>query len=76
MESWHAQLDAEKDFDDHRIAVAKVTPRDENDLVLKAAAAAIYDPVKGSYELRSAFISYGVAIDFYRMRAVDGSAAS
>ena len=67
-ESWAAQLEAEKDFHACQMAVAKVTPRDENDLVLKAAVAAVYDKEKGAYGLNVAVISYSVAFDLFKMR--------
>jgi hypothetical protein len=60
-ESWAAQIEAKKDFHSHQMAVAKVTPRDENDLMLKAAADVLYDKEKGAYGLNVAVISYSVA---------------
>ncbi len=67
-ESWAAQLEAEKDFQNCQIAVAKVTPRDENDLILKAAVAAIYDKTKISGSFQVAIISYSVAWDLFKLR--------
>jgi hypothetical protein len=67
-ESWAAQHEAEKEFNACQMAVAKVKPRDENDLVLKAAVASVYDKVKGAHGLNVAVISYSVAFDFFQMR--------
>jgi hypothetical protein len=67
-ESWATQLEAEKDFHAQQIAVAKVTPRDENDLILKAALASVYDKERGAYGLNVAVISYSVAFDLIKMR--------
>jgi hypothetical protein len=50
------------------MAVAKVTPRDENDLVLKAALAGVYDKERGHHGLNVAVISYSVAFDLIKMR--------
>jgi hypothetical protein len=66
-ESWAAQLAAEKDFQAAQLAVANVTPRDEDDLVLKAAAAFVYDRVKCGYG-SIAVISYSVALDLFKQR--------
>jgi hypothetical protein len=66
-ESWAAQLEAEKNFHGAQLAVANVTPRDEDDLVLKAAAAFIYDKVKAGYA-STAVISYSVALDLLKSR--------
>jgi hypothetical protein len=67
-ESWHAQLEAQKDFEAAQMAVARVTPRDENDLVLKAAVAATYDKERGIYGLAVGIISYSVAWDLFKLR--------
>jgi hypothetical protein len=67
-ESWAAQLAAETDFHAAQIAVAEVAPRDEHDLALKAAAACIFDKVKGAYGTSVAVISYSVAMDLLKMR--------
>jgi hypothetical protein len=67
-ESWAAQLEAEEDFNACQMAVAKVKPLNENDLMLKAAVAFVYDKVKGAYGLNVAVISYSVAFDLFQMR--------
>jgi hypothetical protein len=67
-ESWAAQIEAEKDFNAHQMAVAQFTPRDENDLMLKAAVGVVYDKEKGAYGLNVAVISYSVAFDLIKMR--------
>jgi hypothetical protein len=67
-ESWAAQLKAEKDFLNCQAAVANVAPRDENDLVLKAAVAGIYDKTKMASGFDVAIISYSVAWDLFKMR--------
>src|ERR1700694_485668 len=56
-DTWEAQLAADEHFQAAQIAVANVTPRDEDDLALKAAAASIYDRVKAGYRT-VAIISY------------------
>jgi hypothetical protein len=66
-ESWAAQLEAEKHFREAQMAVAKIDPRDSNDLALKAAVASVYDRVRlagGAV----AVISYSVALDFLKER--------
>jgi hypothetical protein len=62
-ESWAAQLEAEKQFQKAQMAVAKVKPRDSDDLALKAAVASVYDKVhralsapSRSYRTRSRWI--------------------
>jgi hypothetical protein len=65
--SWDAQLEAERDFRKCQMAVANVTPRDEDDLLFKAAIAAIYDKVKVGYEC-TALISYSVMFDLFKLR--------
>jgi hypothetical protein len=67
-DSWDAQLEAEKDFRTCQMAVAKVTPRDEDDLMLKAAAAAIYDKVKHASYGDVAIISYSVVLNLFELR--------
>jgi hypothetical protein len=67
-DSWDAQLEAERDFRTCQMAVAKVEPRDEDDLMLKAAAAAIYDKVKFASYGSSALISYSVVWDLLKQR--------
>jgi hypothetical protein len=66
-ESWAAQLAAEEDFKAAQLVVANVMPRDEDDLVLKAAAAFVYDRVKCGYG-SVAVISYSVALDLFKQR--------
>jgi hypothetical protein len=67
-ESWAALLAEQKDFQVCQKAVAHVTPRDENDLALKAAVAFTHDNEKGAYGSGVALISYSVAFDLWRMR--------
>jgi hypothetical protein len=67
-DSWDAQLEAERDFRTCQMAVAKVTPRDEKDLMLKAALAAVYDKVKHASYGDVAIISYSVVMDLFALR--------
>jgi hypothetical protein len=68
-ESWDAQLEAERDFRTCQMAVAKVKPRDEEDLMCKAAVAAVYDKVKHASYGDVAVISYSVAWDLIKLPA-------
>jgi hypothetical protein len=68
MESWHGQLDAERHFRDAQQALAKVDARDMNDLLLKAAAAFVYDKEKMSSYGSVAMVSYSVTLDLMRLR--------
>lgn len=71
-DSWRAQLAAEKDFAAAQLAVARVTPLDENDLLLKAAAAFVYDKVKTVSGFSIAIISYSVAQDLIKSWGIRG----
>jgi hypothetical protein len=52
---------------DHLAEIAHVTSRDENDLMLKAAAGCIYDKVRADYQ-SVAVISYSVTLDLLKLR--------
>jgi hypothetical protein len=66
-DTWDAQLALEKEYWTCQVAVANVTPRDEDDLMLKAAAACIYDKVQHASCGRDvAVISYSVAMDLLK----------
>jgi hypothetical protein len=61
-ESWAAQLKAEDDFRAAQMAVAKIKPRDMDELALKACISAIYDKVylgRGT----EAIVGFSVALD-------------
>jgi hypothetical protein len=61
-ESWQAQLDAEKNFRDAQMAVAKIKPRDMDELTLKACLSGFYDRVQLAGGAQ-AIIGYSVALD-------------
>jgi len=67
-ESWDAQMEAEREFRACQMAVAKVTPRDQKDLMLKAALAVVYDKVKHASSGDVAIISYSVALELINLR--------
>lgn len=67
-DSWDAQIEAERDFRTCQIAVANVIPRDEADLMIKAAVAAIYDKVKHASYGDVAIISYSVVLNMFALR--------
>jgi hypothetical protein len=69
-DSWDAQLEAERDFRACQIAVANVSARDEDELMMKAAIAAVYDEVKHASYGDCAIISYSVALNLFRLRTV------
>jgi hypothetical protein len=59
---WAAQIEAEEDFRAALMVVAKIKPRDMDELALKACISAIYDKVylgRGT----EAIIGYSVALD-------------
>ena len=65
--SWQAQLEAEDNFRDAQMAVAKIEPRDINELALKACLSGVFDPVRlacGS----SAVIGFSVALNLVRLQ--------
>ncbi len=66
-ESWAAQLEAEKHFRAAQFVVAKIDPRDANDLGLMAAVASMYDRVKLASG-DNALISYKVALSVIRLQ--------
>jgi hypothetical protein len=66
-ESWQAQSEAEDNFRDAQVAVAKIKPRDMDELTLKACLSGVYDPVhlaRGS----NAVIGYSVAVNLFSLR--------
>lgn len=67
-ETWGAQIDAEDKFRDAQMVVARVTPRDDDDLVLKAVVAAVYDKTRLARGTE-AIISYSVAWDVFNSRS-------
>jgi hypothetical protein len=61
-EGWRGQVEAEDDFRSALMVVAKIKPRDMDELALKACISAIYDKVylgRGT----EAIIGYSVALD-------------
>jgi hypothetical protein len=65
-DSWQAQLEAEDRFRDAQMAVAKIKPRDMDELALKGCLSGVYDPVRlacGS----NAVIGYSVAWDLVKL---------
>jgi hypothetical protein len=65
-ESWDTQLAAERHFAKAQMAVAKIRPVDMNDLVLMAAAAAIFDKVYIN-GFQRCVISYGVSLGVFAL---------
>jgi hypothetical protein len=67
-ESWDAQLEAENTYREAQMAVARVKPRDADELALKAAVAGVYDKVQTSSYGTVGIISYSLAWDLFRLR--------
>jgi hypothetical protein len=67
-ESWEAMLAAEGRFRAAQYNVAKIRPADENELMLMAAVAAIYDKVRLTNG-QVAIISYQVALSCFSVRS-------
>jgi hypothetical protein len=66
-ESWKAQLEAEENFRDAQMVVAKIDARDMDELTLKACLSGIYDKVQlacGS----NAVIGYSVALNLFSLQ--------
>jgi hypothetical protein len=74
-ESWAAVVDAERQFRAAQFAVAKIEPRDANELMLMAAVAVFYDNTRQSCG-ESAVIGYQVALSYVRIHgaAIGGAA--
>jgi hypothetical protein len=66
-ESWAAQMDAEGGFQSAQMAVAKIRPRDIDELTLKACLSGVYDKVQLAYGSKAA-IGYSVALDLVSRR--------
>jgi hypothetical protein len=60
-ESWDIQIAAEDKFREAQVAVARVAPRDNHDLVMKGAASVAYDDVSLAGHFKVAVIGYAVA---------------
>lgn len=75
-ESWSALVDLARAYRTAQFAVAKIEPRDVDELMLMAAVAAIYDAVKMLDGDGPAIISYRVALSYLRLYnpAIGGAA--
>ena len=65
-DSWAAQLEAERDFQNAQVAVANAESRDHHDIMVKAAASMVYDRVRLAQYGSVAVIGYGVARDLIK----------